>query len=485
MQHTKSTKSHSIIPLQQTAPQPSFDLLALPGVGRLLRWRHARTLLQLPLLAIAALMVWDGLTGSQLAPRNLATVITWVHYRGVLVLALLMVGNLFCMACPFMLPRNMARRFFTPARMWPKRLRNKWVAVALLALFFFTYELFDLWATPWWTAWLIVGYFAAAFVVDSLFKGASFCKYVCPIGQFNFVSSLVSPFEVKIRSPQTCADCRTKDCIAGNATQRGCELWLFQPRKVGNMDCTFCLDCVHACPYDNIGISTRLPGSDIWASGFRSGIGALTKRPDIAALVLVFTFGALLNAFGMVSPVYALEQWLMHMLGTPYEAPALGLIFAVGLVVEPLVLIGLTGWAARWLSNAQESLLPFIMRYVYALVPLGFGIWLSHYAFHFLTGFWTLVPVLQSTARDLGLPLIGPARWPLGAGLPAGMVQPVEFGFISLGLFGGLLVLWQLVQRDAPRHAWRIFVPWTVLLLILAACAFWLMAQPMEMRAIG
>ena len=31
---------------------------------------------------------------------------------------------------------------------------------------------------------------------------------------------------------------------------RGCELALVQPRKVGNMDCTFCMDCVRACPHD-------------------------------------------------------------------------------------------------------------------------------------------------------------------------------------------------------------------------------------------
>ncbi len=36
-------------------------------------------------------------------------------------------------------------------------------------------------------------------MVDSVFKGASFCKYVCPIGQFHFVHALVSPLEVKVR----------------------------------------------------------------------------------------------------------------------------------------------------------------------------------------------------------------------------------------------------------------------------------------------
>ena len=94
------------------APSRPLELVELPGMGRFLRWRHARAALQLPLLLIAILMVWDGLTGPQLAPKNLATVLTWVHYRGLVVLALLVAGNLFCMACPFMLVRNLARHLY-------------------------------------------------------------------------------------------------------------------------------------------------------------------------------------------------------------------------------------------------------------------------------------------------------------------------------------------------------------------------------------
>ena len=48
-------------------PKPQVDLLHLPGLGRLLRWRWGRLLFQVPLLALAALMIYDGLTG----PRQL------------------------------------------------------------------------------------------------------------------------------------------------------------------------------------------------------------------------------------------------------------------------------------------------------------------------------------------------------------------------------------------------------------------------------
>jgi polyferredoxin len=474
----------------------------LPGIGRFLRWRHARTAVQIPLVLLAGLMVFDGLLGPQLAPKNLATVITWVHYRGLVVVALLLVANLFCMACPFMLIRNLMRRFYTPARIWPKALRNKWLVVGIFALFLFAYELFDLWAAPAWTAWMILAYVLTALLVDSIFRGASFCKYVCPLGQFNFTSSLLSPLEVKVRSPQTCTTCRTKDCIRGRTPGgvevpahqshlRGCELWLLQPRKLGNMDCTFCLDCAHACPHDNVGISNRLPASELWADAWRSGIGRFSRRPDLAALAVVFTFGALLNAFAMVTPVYALEDWLAGLLNTASELPVLATIFFVGLVVVPLALMGLTGWLSRRGAGYPASGLSLkgtITRYAYALVPMGFSIWLAHYAFHFLTGFWTFVPVAQSFVADImGRSLLGSPRWDLGPLLPPGWLYPLELGILGLGWLGSLLVAYRLAARhqpeeDGPAVFWRAFLPWAVLVSLLIAAAIWLMGQPMEMR---
>jgi polyferredoxin len=186
--------------------------------------------MQVPGLALAALVISDGLYGPQVSGMNLAGVLPWIHWRGFVILGLLALGNVFCMACPFLVPRTIARRWLPQGRAWPRWLRSKWLAAILLALFLWAYETFALWDSPWWSAWVALGYFAAAFVIDGLFRGAAFCKYVCPIGQFNFVQSLISPTEIKVRDPAVCASCRTKDCIRGRAAIPGCELHLYQPR---------------------------------------------------------------------------------------------------------------------------------------------------------------------------------------------------------------------------------------------------------------
>ena len=44
-------------------------------MGRFLKWRHSRTVLQIPLLLISIIMIVQGLFGPTLAPKNLATVL--------------------------------------------------------------------------------------------------------------------------------------------------------------------------------------------------------------------------------------------------------------------------------------------------------------------------------------------------------------------------------------------------------------------------
>jgi hypothetical protein len=97
----------------------------------------------------------------------------------------------------------------------------------------------------------------------------------------------------------------------------------------------------------------------------------------------VFAFGALLNAFAMVSPIYAVESWLASVMQVQHEAPVLAVLFAVALVVEPVLVLGFAGWLTRRLTALRDAVLPLTVRYTYSLAPLGFGVWLAHYSFHF------------------------------------------------------------------------------------------------------
>jgi cytochrome c oxidase assembly factor CtaG/polyferredoxin len=466
-------------------PAPAgFDLLRLPLLGPFLRWRHARFALQLPLFLLAALVIYDGLTGPQTGALNLAGVLPWIHWRGLLVVGLLSLGNLFCMGCPFLLPRTIARRWLPARRTWPRLLRGKWPAVVLLLLFFWAYEAFSLWNSPCRTAWIALGYFAAPLILDGVFRGAPFCKHVCPIGQFNFVSSLLAPFEVKVRARDVCSTCRTKDCIRGRDDLPGCELGLFLPRKAGNLDCTACLACIHACPHDNVGILAVPPGEELSADSSRSGVGRFGRRRDLAVLIVVLVFAAFANAAGMVRPVVRGLDALSVQAGFSSRLPVVTGFYLAALIVAPALLIGATAGAARALGRLGGTVAGMAVRHVYALVPLGFAMWLTHYGFHLITSYDAAVPVAQRFAADLGWPGLGEPEWTASCcRVPEPpWLHDLEVVGLTIGLLGSLHVARRISRDVAPKRAWRAFAPWAGLILLLFAAGVWIIAQPMEMR---
>ena len=163
-------------------------------------------------------------------------------------------------------------------------------------------------------------------MIDSVFRDAAFCKFVCPIGQFHFVQSVISPLEVCVHQPSVCTSCRSHDCIQGRIDARGvshqgCELQLFLPRKQSNLDCTFCLDCVRACPADNVGLIATMPTATLWRNGARSGLGRLSHRTDYAALAIVLVYGAFANAAGMTRPIVDLQESLARAWGFRQRFP--------------------------------------------------------------------------------------------------------------------------------------------------------------------
>jgi cytochrome c oxidase assembly factor CtaG len=460
-------------------PRRQWDLLRAPILGPILRYPHFRRSIQIAMFLLAAVVAIDGFVGPQVAPMNLAGVLPWTHWRGLAVIALLMAGNLFCMACPFTLPRDLARKFVTPRYRWPSRLRSKWIAAGLLATYLWAYEAFALWDSPSATAWIILGYFVAAFAVDTVFKGASFCKYVCPIGQFHFVHSLVSPLKVAVREAAVCESCTTHDCIRGNTQQpihkRGCELQLFQPRKAGNFDCTFCLDCVQACPQQNVGVLRAAPGESLLEDHHSSGIGRLTRRPDIAALVLILVFGAFLNAAGMTGPVMMwMHQWHAR-LQLSSLVPIVTLMYIGGLLIIPGMLAAVSGWLSR--MAAKASLKETTCSFTLALVPIGFSMWLAHFSNHLFAGWSTVIPAVErfiSRASSVNYLSVGVPNW----------IPSLELCFLDLGLLLTLYTVWCVARRLTASQGIAVAAmsPWAVLAGALYSAGVWIVFQPMQMR---
>jgi cytochrome c oxidase assembly factor CtaG/ferredoxin len=458
--------------------QQGFDLLRVPLIGTLLRARYGRQLLQAISLIVMAVVITHGFLGHPMAAMNLAGVVPWNIMRALGVLALVFAGNLFCMACPFSLPRELARRLGWARLRWPAWLRMKWIGIALLVVFFFGYERFAWWNSPAATAWLLIAYTGTAFLVDSMFRGASFCKYVCPIGQFNFIGSLLSPTTLTVRSTSTCNACTTRDCIRGNAQQRGCELELYLPEKRSNMDCTLCMDCVKACPHDNIGILPRSMTQDVLAAQPTSSLGRLQRRIDVAFAALIIVLAGFANAAAMVAPGADFLAAAGHRI--PWLATNAGSFFAV--LGSTVVVIGIV-WLAS--LSLQRCYLPreAFCRSALALVPLGIGMWAAHLLFHLLMAAPGILPLVQQAAGDFSLHLPGAVHWsavrPLLAG--DGLLQ-LQLLFLDAGLLLSLYLAWRIAANARMAQRFLSVAPLALLMCGFYGFGFWLLLEPMQMR---
>lgn len=457
---------------------PERDLMRRPLLGRILRAPRSRLLFQIPTLIVALLLIYDGFSGSPIPSQNLATVGVWVHYRGLVMIALLLFGNLFCMSCPFTIPRTIALRFSGRGRRWPRLLRNKWLAVAAFAGFLFAYEWLDLWASPLSTAWIIIGYFVGAFVLEAAFAESPFCKYVCPLGTFNFATSTLSPAHVTVRDRDICRTCPGKECVNGSPNALGCGTELFPPTMRSNLDCTLCLDCARACPYDNVALAIQSPGMELVDDPW-------PRRWDISFLVMLFTFAAFSNAFGMVPPFYDLQDRLAALLGDAPEWLTLGLIFGtLNLALPALLGLGAAS-LSRSAGSKSEPLRAAFSRFAPGFIPLAVALWAAHYGFHFVTGALAIIPVTQMFLIDHGISLLGASpNWSLGPIMPGDWILPTQTLIVMAGFFASLIVGNRIARRDfAPRSvAARVLSPWLVIWLGLAIAALLVFNLPMEMR---
>jgi ferredoxin len=436
------------------------------------------------LLAIVTVM--DGLLGPQMAPMNLAGVLPWTHGRGLMVLAILAAGNIFCFACPFNFARQLGRRILPARWSWPRRLRSKWIAIALLLLFFWAYEAFSLWDNPRSTAMLIVGYFALAIIVDGFFKGASFCKYVCPIGQYQFFQSLISPVEVGVRNLAVCGTCKTHDCIRGNEKQQGCELQLFVPRKTGNMDCTFCLDCVDACPHENVSLLASIPGTQL-VQITRSTNRRIKffGRFDVAVLIFLLVFAAFVNAGGMVLPVQVWEESLQTSFRLESKQPIFGVLYMLSILIVPALLVIGCVCLSQTFGRIRVGWRKTVSTFAPAFVPVGFSMWLIHFFYHLLSGGQTALPVIQRAAMDVGINIFGAPNWSLSSAMPSfDWLPSVELLLLDLGLLFTLYIAWRIASRFrlSFSHTLRLNAPWASLAVVLYAIGVWIIFQPMQMR---
>jgi hypothetical protein len=244
------------------------------------------------------------------------------------------------------------------------------------------------------------------------------------------------------------------------------------------------MDCVKACPHDNIVIALGAPARDLLIDPVRSSIGRLSSRIDIAIVAMVLVCAAFASAATMIEPVTAqLDRVALSM--TRDSSLAVSFFIALLLPVTLVATTGAAAYATRSLSSAAQSTHTLFCRLSFALLPVGLSMWAAHLLFHLFSGWTTLKPGWQQAAIDFGIRGFGPPQWgATNSLLSANGLLSVQLLILDAGLLLSLYVGWRIARELVSgwrRAAWCL-LPWAVIALALYSLGVWILLQPMQMR---
>jgi polyferredoxin len=420
-----------------------------------------------------------GLVGNPVGNRNAAIIMIWVFWFFLMIALLVPLGGrAWCMMCPLPAPAEWLSRLAIVRRgrkkmlnlgwRWPKRLNNIW----LQNFGFLTVAAFSpiILTRPVATAYLLLGLIILAVIMGLTFirqakGGRVFCKYVCPVGGFIGLYSLMGSLEIKVKDPKVCLAHKEKPCVTGSAVGYGCPWYEYPGNMDRNLYCGLCTECVKTCTEGNIVFRTRLMGADLLKNrkmdeAFKSFIMLGSGLMFIA--VFFGWWGGLKDAANFIDGGF---------LGGPVNWTGLalyaGLVWTVSLVILP-ALHAAAVWAAGHLGGKPALKRQFI-DYAYAYVPLGLAAWTAFVVGMLMVNATYILNVI-SDPFGWGWDLIGTASimWqPMGTAA----IPYIQLGLLLVGLAGSIYVVHRLSREHFQGGALRAMVP-IVVLLILVSVAY-------------
>jgi len=346
-----------------------IDLFHIPWLRPLFESRWPQFSMRALTLAGFVFTIAAGLFGSPIGSHNFAIIFVWIAWWTALKLAFIPFGGRsWCSVCPIPMPGEWLqgggiiekRRRIGLNLRWPKRLRGSWLQSGgfLLIGLFSAVTLTD----ARLTAWILLGLFGLAIGLSLVFERRAFCSYLCPIGGFTGIYAKTAPVEVRVIDTSICAAHSQKTCY------QSCPWGLYPVALRDSAQCGLCMECLRACPQDNIALNLRPFGSDLVPS-------RQSNRLDEAFLALVMLGSALAFSAVFTGPWGSLKTAAFE-IGTPaWLLYGLGFL-ALNLLVMP-GLFTLAVWASVRASGIATELRRQIAHQAQALLPLGLFAWIA------------------------------------------------------------------------------------------------------------
>jgi len=453
-------------------PTAGTNILDLPVIGMALRSRRFLAFLIVPTMAVFLLIVLAGLRGEQ-DTGNPAILLTWILWWPAVIFTFFLVGRVWCSFCPFGYLGDVAQKIFSLRLRVPGILKNMWWRLGLfLALTWLT----TLWALDRWplgTAWLGLGLTLGAIALAVVFEKRTFCRYVCPVGGVFGLYSMTAPLRLAVKDPAVCRGaCSGKDCF------EKCAWFQFPPAMERGAECSLCLDCVRACPKDNIALRTQASGADL--ASFQSHSKSLDEASAVAAVLGVALLQTAVMLTGWRGWEAKLGNWL-HLA----PGPTLYTIVYIGVgAILPLLLLGLFSYTSQAQEEAGSGLGRALRTYAYCFLPLGLALHAAH-NFHHLFGEGAAIwPGLKKAlAQYTGWTSLAPPQV-AAASVAPNLLFALQCATLMAGLYLTYRVAVARVRRNGPRpeRAFRAVLPILLFAGAYTVMNVFMLAAPMAHR---
>jgi polyferredoxin len=461
-----------------------MNLLDVPWISKFIRSSWYQPVFQVPTFIIFLVIIIAGLFDVQTGDRNIATLLTWTIWWAAIIFTFVFVGRIWCMACPIGVLQDWIVRVKTLNRSFPKTLRN----IYLSSLLFFALTWWDSYSgivnRPDLTAYLLISFFVVAAGMALIYKGRSFCRYVCPIGGLIGLYSMFSPIELRNRCIEVCRNHKVKECIKGTESSYPCPMFETPMTLDRNNYCNFCSECIRSCSQNNIVVRFRSFAKDIWVSS-KGYLDEAFLAAGLVGMTIVVTgemvapWQEWMNAIGKMIP-FDFIGIKDHSL---IEKVTFSFVMVVSTLLLPSLLLILTSLIVRKNTGPASplSLKSTFIQFAYMFIPIGLATHLSHNINHLLLEGPSIVPAFQRLIYRLSGSLLEP-DWTVVPLMGSESIFWLQMLIILIMNVFSLYAGYRISTRFYGEKSVMAFTPMAVLAIFFMIINAYILGQPMAMR---
>jgi len=424
-------------------------------------------IIQWPTAFVFAVVVYQLLYGPESAHENFGTAMTWVLWWPIIPLIFLLMGRFWCAVCPFATLSDMVQKWVGNKRPVPVFLKKYgiWIIDAMFILITWADHVFGIVESPLGSGVLLMIIITGVIVSGAFFERRTWCRYLCFLGGLSGNYSRAGLLELRAKS-ENCKKCKDKFCYKGKDSVAGCPMFEMPGVMDSSAKCNLCGNCVKTCPNDSVVLTARIPSKELWH----------VRKPKIEESFLAI----IIMGIVFVQNITMLELWkdaqkiIEGLTGTSSYTVTFTITFIIAMAVPALAF-----YATSWLAGVsnREKAISNLTIFGYALIPLDLAGHLAHNLFHLLAE--------GKTVLYTGIALLAPGYKGGSPGFfPEATIQIMQFALIALGLAASLFTAYKISKNwfgEAGKSTASL-IPYTVLLILLAAFNIYLFTLPMSMR---